>query len=490
MPRDSQDCISENELLSWAAGELSESQLRALDLHLDGCAECRTLVGEALRQESASPIGVRGEAFRSGELIADRYQVVRFIARGGMGEVYEVFDNWLRRSVAIKTLVASLADEPSALDRLKAEVLTAREIAHPNVCRIFDLGFCDKRTAPGTTERIAFLTMELLLGETLKARIRRTGPFSEAEALPIVAQLVAGLTAAHDLGVVHRDFKSDNVMLVESAGTVRAVITDFGLARSPYRAKSESLTGSNQGALGTIDYMAPEQVLGEPVTPRSDVFALGVVLFEMASEKLPFGGDSATTRALSRTMTPAPALARFVPNVSRAFADTVATCLATAPADRFERALDVLAALDGRSPRKYSLTTRGKTRLVFGLVFCATLVVGWLAASRAFAPAPQARIDSARGEPTVAQPPVSQSQPRAPEPENAPTAQSSAVLAAALPSSPPPSTPPVQTKDARAASTARPVRPEPVKAAPASSASDPKKAAANGLLDPFAAPRN
>ncbi len=487
MPRDTQDCISENELLSWAAGELSESQLRPLDLHLDACAECRTLVGEALRQESAAPMGPRGEAFRSGELIAERYQVVRFIARGGMGEVYEVFDNWLRRSVAIKTLVASLADEPTALDRLKAEVLTAREIAHPNVCRIFDLGFCDKRTALGTTERIAFLTMELLLGETLKARIRRTGPFSEAEARPIVAQLVAGLTAAHDLGVVHRDFKSDNVMLVESAGSVRAVITDFGLARSPYRAKTESLTGSNQGALGTIDYMAPEQVLGEPVTPRTDVFALGVVLFEMASEKLPFGGDSATTRALSRTITPAPSLTRFVPNASRTFTATIATCLATAPADRFERATDVLAALDGRSPRKYTLTTRGKARLGFGLAFGAMLVVGWLGASRLLAPAPVAQTDSAQtvtveaptaGEPKSAssQPPSAATAPAAPSPAPSPPAAASA--------------PSAQTTDTRAASTALPVRKESTKAAPSSSVSEPKKAAANGLLDPFAAPRN
>jgi hypothetical protein len=152
MAQETSDCLSENELLAWVAGHLTNERIGVLDRHVDGCDHCQTLLGEALRnsREGLEPRGPKGGTFSEGELVAERYRVVRFLARGGMGEVYEVEDQWLRQNVAMKTLLASIADDDSALARLKAEVLLARRISHPNVCRVFDLGFGEKRFAgPG-----------------------------------------------------------------------------------------------------------------------------------------------------------------------------------------------------------------------------------------------------------------------------------------------------------------------------------------------------
>src|SRR6185503_1503616 len=160
--------------------------------------------------------------------LAGRYRIVRFIAAGGMGEVYEATDLALGTEVALKTIRADVASRPQVMERFRREILLARRVTHPNVCRIFDLGLHHPASGPDIT----FLTMELLRGATLRHRLRK-GPLSPEEALPLVEQMAAALAAAHEAGVIHRDFKAANVMLVpaRAAGSPdRGVVTDFGLA--------------------------------------------------------------------------------------------------------------------------------------------------------------------------------------------------------------------------------------------------------------------
>ena len=260
-----------------------------------------------------------------GAALGERYQIVRMIARGGMGEVYEAFDRELGERVALKTIRSELAASPGSAERFRREVQLARRVTHPNVSRLFDLG-----SAEGPQGPIFFLTMELLDGESLADRIRRAGPLDAAAALPIVRQVAAGLDAAHRAGVVHRDFKSGNVMLVggESAGeaaraadstggVVRAVVTDFGLARQIAAEDPHALTLSGGGLVGSPAYMAPEQVEGLEVTRAADVYALGVVLFEMRTGRLPFSGATPLSVAVQRLQAPPPHPARSTPRSSR-----------------------------------------------------------------------------------------------------------------------------------------------------------------------------
>ena len=189
------------------------------------------------------------EGLRIGSVLADRYVVVRFVARGGMGEVYEAKDLDLATRVALKTIRPAIAGDPVVLARFHREIQVAREVTHPSVCRVFDLG---------KHEGLSFLTMQLLGGETLAARLRR-GPLAAAEAERVLADVVAGLAAAHAAGVIHRDLKPANIMITDGG---RAVITDFGLA-IPAGADAPGaegrVTGSSQqtGIAGTPAYMRP-----------------------------------------------------------------------------------------------------------------------------------------------------------------------------------------------------------------------------------------
>src|SRR5688500_1948853 len=232
--------------------------------------------GRHVTPAPGTPIPTAGRRFGKGELIAERYKVGRLIGEGGMGEVYEAEDLLLRESVALKIVRHDVAGDEKVVERFKREIQLARKVTHPNVCRIFDVGL--HRIAGSRTD-IAFLTMELLDGETLAARLARAGRFSPAEALPIVSPLAAAPHAAHQAGIVHRDFKSANVMLVDSPRGVRAVVTDFGLARGKQAATDPTITGDG-GIVGSPSYMAPEQVEGKEVTAAADLYAFGVVLYE------------------------------------------------------------------------------------------------------------------------------------------------------------------------------------------------------------------
>jgi serine/threonine protein kinase len=274
-------------------------------------------------------------AFAPDELIAERYRVVRFIARGGMGEVYEVEDLVLRDRVALKTVRAEVAADGMAVERFKREIHLARKVTHPNVCRIFDI----------SPQQPFFLTMELLAGETLSERLRRAGPLSPDEALPIVRQIADGLHAAHQAGVVHRDLKPGNVMLVESRGALRAVVTDFGLARLESGEDHRGLTLTTAGVVGTPAYLAPEQIEGKEITPAVDIYALGIVIYEMLTGTVPFIGDNALSTAVKR-LQHAPASPRVhMPGLDARWEAAILRCLERDPAGRFATAPDIAHAI-------------------------------------------------------------------------------------------------------------------------------------------------
>ena len=310
-------------------------------------------------------------AFEPGQLLANRFRIVRFIAFGGMGEVYEAEDTELSGRVALKTIRREIGEDAGMLDRFRREVHLARQVTHPNVCRIYDV-FRDGDTT--------FLAMELLAGETLTERIRREKRLSPADALPIVAQAAAGLSAAHRAGVVHRDFKSANVMLVpdanESAGT-RVVVTDFGLARRHAAAGQDSAAATVTSAItGTPSYMAPEQVDGGPITPATDVYALGVVMYEMVTGTLPFEGDTPLSIAVKRLKEPPPPPTRRFKDVPPLWEKTILRCLEREPANRYRSAADVVAALGGERVGASPRTRRRRLLAASAAVVALALVAG------------------------------------------------------------------------------------------------------------------
>jgi eukaryotic-like serine/threonine-protein kinase len=298
-----------------------------------------------------------------GERIANRYKILEFVAAGGMGEVYAAFDEALNATIALKTLVADLVDE-KRIERFRNEIQLARKVTHPNVCRIFDLGqhtFADGD--PRAREPLLFLTMELVEGPTLLARIQQ-GPLRLDEAERITAQMAGALAAAHDSGVIHRDFKSSNVLLRmakagESRG-MRAVVTDFGLALP-----ADTHHADRNEALGTPEYMAPEQLRGETLTAACDVYALGIVLYEMVTGELPFPSDDPFYRL--DHLPPPPREKR--PELPERWERAIEKCLAREPKDRFASPLDVAAAI----AKTASAGPRSRMPLVVGAVAVAAM---------------------------------------------------------------------------------------------------------------------
>ena len=232
-----------------------------------------TTTGAAMERQAA--------LFSPGEVLAQRFRIVAFLGRGGMGEVYEAEDLELREPVALKTIRAGLARDEHAMERFRREIQLARKVTHPNVSRLFDLGHHVSESGD-----ITYLTMELLHGQTLSERLR-AGRIPIADAGLIVEQMAQALAAAHQAGVVHRDFKPGNVILTPTSGgnPPRAVVTDFGLA---------CLSGEVPGGVvvGTLAYMSPETKEGREATPASDVFALGVVMHEMVTGARPEDGEA------------------------------------------------------------------------------------------------------------------------------------------------------------------------------------------------------
>ncbi|HXI60063.1 MAG TPA: serine/threonine-protein kinase [Polyangia bacterium] len=290
--------------------------------------------------------------FAPGETIAGRYRIVDMIGAGAIGEVYEAYDEALAEPVALKTLKPQRAADGVTVERFRREILLARKVTHENVCRVYDLG---RHVLPGGSV-VSFLTMELLRGLSLAQHIRNTARrLTEAEALPLARQMAAGLEGAHNAGVIHRDFKPGNLVLVPDTtgafeGGFRVVITDFGLARRS-RLDDEALTTTGE-ALGTPLYMAPEQVAAgqQPITPATDIYALGIVLYELVTGELPFKGNSITVMALKRVRE-APASPRsVVPELDPRWEAAILRCLEREPARRYQRGSALIAALTASEP--------------------------------------------------------------------------------------------------------------------------------------------
>ena len=217
-----------------------------------------------------------------GAILADRFRVLRFLGRGGMGEVYEAHDREINVAVALKILIPTQELSDTASARFRRELQLARRVTHPNVCRLFDLN--RHEFASGSMD---FLTMELLEGRTLAALLKEHGSFTPEESAPIAVQMLQGLQAAHDAGIVHRDLKPGNIMVVpRPSGPPRVVLTDFGLARADTEQAGNSSLTKSQEVMGTVSYMAPEQFAGFQVSPRTDLYAFGVIWFEMLTNNL------------------------------------------------------------------------------------------------------------------------------------------------------------------------------------------------------------
>ena len=266
--------------------------------------------------------------FAPGTILDERYRIIGRLGKGGMGEVYRADDLKLGQPVALKFLPPDVDKDPARLTQLHTEVRMARQVSHPNVCRVYDVSEYQGHT---------FLSMEYVDGEDLSSLLRRVGRFPEDRALELSRQICAGLAAAHERGVVHRDLKPANIML-DGNGKIR--ITDFGLA---------GVSGESLRA-GTPAYMAPEQLAGGEVTPRSDIYSLGLVLFELFTGRRALEGRTIAELIAKREQAGIPPPSEVVSSLDPAIDGAIMRCLQLNPAQRPASALAVAASLPGGDP--------------------------------------------------------------------------------------------------------------------------------------------
>lgn len=316
-------------------------QDQAILAELEGLLAEHDRASSFLEPAASSGDGTEGwvmqpTTFAIDQLVADRFQIVQFMGAGGMGEVYQAIDTRLEKRVALKVIRSGLVSD-SSIERLKREVCLAQQITHPNVCRVFDLEqyFCKE-----LGKQLAFLTMELLEGETLRAKLQRQAGMKLEEALQIITQVAEALAAFHSQDIVHRDLKPSNVILVPSRGErVRAVVTDLGVARPvedtgriTYNI-SRDLTGKGQ-IVGTLDYMAPEQLTGDRITAATDIYAMGLMMYEMLVGERPFADANPFAAACKRFKGLPASAPLFATDISSDLASLILSCLAVPPDQR------------------------------------------------------------------------------------------------------------------------------------------------------------
>ncbi|MBM3753862.1 MAG: tetratricopeptide repeat protein [Acidobacteria bacterium] len=337
-----------------------------LDEACGGDAEMREKIERMLAQDDASDstnfltpqsddptaTAIAPRAITPGSTVGKRFKITRFVGRGGMGDVYEAEDLELGGRVALKTVRPALLSEPQVIARFRRETQLARQVTHPNICRVFDVGHDDLGG-----QKLTFLTMEFLDGDTLGRQISRQGKMTEQIAAELAKQMAAGLDALHMAGIVHRDLKPGNIMLVSAtASSTRAVINDFGLARAfEGVAPNEEMTQSGM-ILGTPAYMAPEQLLGEPASKASDIYAFGLILAEMVTGKRVFNAEGAIEHAMARAKMP-----ELPATLSNEWRDTLTACLARDPEDRPASASAVAEGLAGTMTLRVPSKTPSKT---------------------------------------------------------------------------------------------------------------------------------
>ena len=299
------------------------------------CGDCGTPLPPGAQQTQSYPESTRNALEQNGELItgalfAKRYQVIEKLGTGGMGHVYRVTDKTLGEEIALKLIRPEIAAEKETLERFKVELKLARLVVHKNVARMFDLSVED---------RIPYITMEYVRGEDLKRLIRKVGHLFAGQAIPIACQICEGLAEAHRLGIVHRDLKPQNIMIDEDG---QAKIMDFGLARllRTDEDKQRHETG------GTPAYMSPEQVRGERLDGRSDLYSMGVLLYEMLTGTLPFEGKSVRELAQKHLAEPPVDPCELNPGISAGLSQVVMKCLEKDPGIRYQSAAEIREALD------------------------------------------------------------------------------------------------------------------------------------------------
>lgn len=296
-----------------------------IDRHSEGGPERKIEVPPSWVRETQAESGVRSPR------LADRYELGMLVGSGSMGSVYRAHDLELDEVIAVKILRPELASSPGVIELFKREVKLARRVAHPNVARMFDIG---------RSSDTRFLTMEYVEGPSLVDVIERGRGLAVARVVEISIAIASALDAAHEAQVVHRDLKPENVLLAPGG---RVVVTDFGIARafeSMHDAGSEA-----HGPLGSPAYMSPEQVQGNPADPRSDLYSLGVVMFEALTGSLPFSARSGFALAAERATHPVPEVRKLRPAVPAALASLVERCLERGPARRHASAADLLEDL-------------------------------------------------------------------------------------------------------------------------------------------------
>jgi serine/threonine-protein kinase len=279
-------------------------------------------------------------SLQGGTTIAGRYRLMRLIATGGMGQVWETMDTRLDRRVAVKVLKAEFSDDPEFLERFRTEARTTAQLNHPGIANVFDYG---EAQDPGAGS-VAYLVMELVNGEPLNAVLSRVGRLSLNNSLDMLEQTGRALKAAHDAGLVHRDVKPGNILITP---TGRVKITDFGIAKA-VDAAPVTQTGM---VMGTAQYISPEQALGEDATAASDVYSLGIVGYEAIAGRRPFLGDGAITVAMKHIREEAPPLPTDLPaNVRELIEITIAKDPTQRYSDGGEFADAVAAVRAGRRP--------------------------------------------------------------------------------------------------------------------------------------------
>jgi len=314
--------------------------------------ELQALVDAHARQEATTDKVAEGlkalinkatARYRPGDIVHGRFRIVRLLGSGGMGEVYEAFDLELSQSVALKSIRPDIAGNTGVLARFRKEVQLARRLTGPNLCRIHELFI-----APGNigSPVDAFLTMELLEGTTLADELRQRGPLLWTRVREIAMDICTALKTMHEAGIIHRDLKSRNIMLAERNGKLCAVVMDFGLAHetSPRSSDAETTLTGPGTFIGTPQYMAPEQFEGKDLSPATDIYATGIVMYELLTGRHPFAASNALEAAVLRGKKPQSA-SSLRPDVPRGIDLIIEKCLRFDPAQRFQSASELAQAL-------------------------------------------------------------------------------------------------------------------------------------------------
>ena len=332
--------------------------------------------------EGGTALSGSSQALQPGHVLGGRYEILELLGQGGMGAVYKARDREVDREVALKVIRPDLAGHPDIVRRFKQELILARQVTHKNVIRIFDLG---------EAEGAKFISMEYIDGRDLKSIRAERGKFQPEEAAEIIEQVCRALDAAHAEGVIHRDLKPQNIM-VDKHG--RVAVMDFGIARS------RELPGLTQtGVLvGTPEYMSPEQAKGEEVDPRSDLFSLGIILYELLTGKSPYEATTSVATLLKRTQERAVPPVKLDPAIPKFMNDIVVRCLEIDPQRRYASAQEILWDLEARhGPRKgvtpfrmprFRMVEEFPTKWIApGLALILLLIIGLVFRGKIFAPA-------------------------------------------------------------------------------------------------------